>query len=134
MVVVLPNNRELAGAKAFPMERFQQEPYIETYPKQDIDNARVFERCGIRPNTQFSTMDIYATYSMVEAGLGISMNNQLNSHLWNGTVKHLPLKPEQIVEIGLAYGGQLPPAAEAFLKYIREQMPGIMQIDIGLET
>lgn len=123
MVVMLPNNHELAGAKAFPMERFQQEPYIETYPKQDIDNARVFERCGIRPNTQFSTMDIYATYSMVEAGLGISMNNQVNSHLWNGTVKHLPLKPEQIVEIGLAYGGQLPPAAEAFLKYIRERMP-----------
>ena len=90
---MLPNNHELAGAKAFPMERFQQEPYIETYPKQDIDNARVFERCGIRPNTQFSTMDIYATYSMVEAGLGISMNNQVNSHLWNGTVKHLPLKP-----------------------------------------
>ena len=51
------------------------------------------------------------------------MNNQVNSHLWNGTVKHLTLKPEQIVEIGLAYGGQLPPAAEAFLKYIREQMP-----------
>lgn len=68
-------------------------------------------------------MDIYATYSMVEAGLEISMNNQVNSHLWNGTVKHLPLKPEQIVEIGLAYGGQLPPAAEAFLKYIRERMP-----------
>lgn len=60
---MLPNNHELAGAKAFPMERFQQEPYIETYPKQDIDNARVFERCGIRPNTQFSTMDIYATVS-----------------------------------------------------------------------
>lgn len=123
MVVMLPNNHELAGAKAFPMERFQQEPYIETYPKQDIDNARVFERCGIRPNTQFSTMDIYATYSMVEAGLGISMNNQVNSHLWNGTVKHLPLKPEQMVEIGLAYGAQMTPVAEAFLEYTRERLP-----------
>ena len=127
---MLPNNHELAGAKAFPMERFQQEPYIETYLKQDIDNARVFERCGIRPNTQFSTMDIYTTYSMVEAGLGISMNNQVNSHLWNGTVKHLPLKPEQIVEIGraAATGGgsvsEIYPGADA----------GIMQIDIGLET
>ena len=75
-------------------------------------------------------MDIYATYSMVEAGLGISMNNQVNSHLWNGTVKHLPLKPEQIVEIGLAYGGQLPPAAEIY----PGADAGIMQIDIGLET
>lgn len=23
----------------FPVERFQEEPYIETYPKQDIDNG-----------------------------------------------------------------------------------------------
>lgn len=128
MVVMLPKHHELAEAKVFPVERFREEPYIETYPKQDIDNARVFERCKVRPNTQFSTMDIYATYAMVEAGLGISMNNQVNSYLWNGTVKHLPLKPEQTVEIGLAYGGQLTPAAEAFLEYIRERLPESLEM------
>lgn len=123
MVVMLPQNHELAGNKTFPIERFREDPYIETYPAQDIDNARVFERCEIRPNIQFSTMDIYATYSMVEAGLGISMNNQINSHLWNGTVKHLPLEPEQVVEIGLAYGSQLTPAAKLFLEYMKTRLP-----------
>lgn len=123
MVAMLPQDHELAQNKTFPIERFRQDPYIETYPAQDIDNARVFEHCGIDPNIQFSTMDIYATYSMVEAGLGISMNNQINSHLWNGTVKHLPLEPKQMVEIGLAYGSQLTPAAQLFLEYIRTNLP-----------
>ena len=120
---MLPNNHELAGAKAFPMERFQQEPYIETYPKQDIDNARVFERCGIRPNTQFSTMDIYATYSMVEAGLGIGINNQVNSYLWQDRVVHLPLKPTQTMNIGLAYEKNISLASQAFLHFIKDKLP-----------
>lgn len=58
------------------MEAFAVESYIQTYPGQDVDNARIFSRCHITPNTQFSTMDINATYSMVEAGLGIGINNQ----------------------------------------------------------
>ena len=105
------------------MERFQQEPYIETYPKQDIDNARVFERCGIRPNTQFSTMDIYATYSMVEAGLSIGINNQVNSYLWQDRVVHLPLKPTQTMNIGLAYEKNISLASQAFLHFIKDKLP-----------
>ena len=52
---------------------------------------------------KFGFIEIFATYSMVEAGLGISMNNRINSFLWNGTVKHLPLEPNQPMDIGLAY-------------------------------
>ena len=84
------------------MEAFAVESYIQTYPGQDVDNARIFSRCHITPNTQFSTMDINATYSMVEAGLGIGINNQVNSSLWQDRVVHLPLKPAQTMNIGLA--------------------------------
>lgn len=80
------------------MEAFAVESYIQTYPGQDVDNARIFSRCHITPNTQFSTMDINATYSMVEAGLGIGINNQVNSSLWQDRVVHLPLKPAQTIE------------------------------------
>lgn len=118
MVAMLPASHPLAQASAVPIEAFATEPYIETYPGQDVDNSRVFTKCHIHPNTQFSTMDIYATYAMVEAGLGISMNNQINSHLWKGTVCHLPLKPNQPMEIGLAYAKTVPPAARAFLDYM----------------
>lgn len=88
-----------------------------------MDNSRVFRKCHIAPNTVFSTLDIYATYSMVEAGLGTSMNNQINSHLWNESVKYLPLQPNQPVEIGLAYQKKITPAAELFLNEIKGSLP-----------
>lgn len=126
MVAMLPAEHTLATGKSVPVEIFATEPYIETYPGQDIDNSRVFERCHVLPNTVFSTLDIYATYSMVEAGLGISMNNQINSHLWNGSVKHLPLQPNQTVEIGLAYQKKITPAAELFLNEIKNRLPQVL--------
>lgn len=72
-------------------------------------NARVFARCGITPNLKFSTMDSLATYSMVEAGLGLAMNNALNGRAWPGGVRILPLDPPQIVEIGAATLSDLSP-------------------------
>lgn len=51
-----------------------------------------FARCGITPNLKFSTMDSLATYSMVEAGLGVSMNNAINGRAWSGKVRILPLR------------------------------------------
>lgn len=100
---------------------FAEEPYIETYPDKDIDNARVFARCGVTPNLKFSTMDPLATYSMVEAGLGLSMNNAINGRAWSGSVRILPLDPPQSVEIGIASLPDLSPAARAFLSFLEAQ-------------
>lgn len=119
LVAMLPPSHRFAEAERVPVEIFAEESYINTYPGQDIDNARVFAKCGIRPNTQFATMDIYATYSMVEAGLGISMNNNINSGIYNGNVIHVPLDPPQFAEIGVACAADPMPAAEAFVEYIR---------------
>ena len=68
----VPVAHPMAWLPALPVAAFAKEPYIETYPDKDIDNARVFARCGITPNLKFSTMDSLATYSMVEAGLGLA--------------------------------------------------------------
>lgn len=58
-------------------------------------------------------MDSLATYSMVEAGLGLAMNNALNGRAWSGGVRILPLDPPQIVEIGAAtLPGPLPRRAD----------------------
>ena len=88
-----------------------------------MDNARIFSRCHITPNPQFSTMDINATYSMVEAGLGIGINNQVNSYLWQDRVVHLPLKPTQTMNIGLAYEKNISLASQAFLHFIKDKLP-----------
>ena len=119
MIAMVAADHPLAQNTSVPMAIFEKEPYIDTYAGMDIDNAHVFKKCGINPNTQFSTMDIYATYSMVEAGLGISMDNALNSKLWHGNIRALPLDPPQNINIGLAFGKTLTPATETFLHYLR---------------
>lgn len=116
--------REHGGVRP-TVEEFAREAYIETYPDADIDNARVFARCGVKPNLQFSTQDSYATYSMVEAGLGLSMNNAVNGRLWSGGVKILPLDPPQYVEIGIASRADASPAAKRFLDFLRTYLAGM---------
>ena len=46
----VPVAHPMAWLPALPVAAFAKEPYIETYPDKDIDNARVFARCGITPN------------------------------------------------------------------------------------
>lgn len=119
MTAWLPAGHPLSALSALPVTAFAEEPYIETYPDKDIDNARVFARCGVTPNLKFSTMDSLATYSMVEAGLGLSMNNAINGRAWSGSVRILPLDPPQSVEIGIASLPDLSPAARAFLSFLK---------------
>ena len=116
MMAWVPAGPPLAALDALPIVRFAAEPYIETHPGVDIDNARVFAKCGVQPNLQFSTMDSFATYSMVEAGLGLALNNGINGMSWNGHVKMMPLFPSQTVELGIAGAVCPSPAAQKFLE------------------
>ncbi len=67
-------------------------------------------------------MDSLATYSMVEAGLSLAMNNALNGRAWSGCVRILPLDPPQIVEIGAATLPDLSPAARTFLDFLEPHL------------
>ena len=123
MMAWVPAGHRLAALPALPMEAFAEQPYIETYQDKDIDNARIFAKCGIVPNLKFSTMDSFATYSMVEAGLGIALNNGLNGRAWAGKVKRMPLSPPQLVEIGIASAQSPAPAAQKFLEFAARRLP-----------
>lgn len=122
MMAWLPATHPLASLEALPVEVFAREPYIETYPDKDIDNARVFARCGIKENLCFATTDFLATYSMVEAGLGLSMNNALNTRPWSGKVRIIPQEPPQFVEIGIVALADLTPAAKVFFAFLQEHL------------
>lgn len=119
MMAWVSRDHPLANKTGVPLEAFANEKYIDTYPNVDIDNAHIFSRFGIIPNTQFYTKDSYATWQMVDAGLGISMNNNLNSREWHGNVKVLPLVPEQIIEIGIAYNREISLAGKTFLEFLK---------------
>lgn len=122
LVALLPADHPLARSKSVPVTAFETEPYIDTYPGWDIDNCRVFEASQIIPNRQLATMDSYASYSLVEAGLGISMNNTINVKDWTGNVEIRPLEPAFSVEIGLAFAKDASPAAQTFIRFARARI------------
>lgn len=123
LTALIPAGHPLAAEKEILPEVFAHEPYIATCPGQDIDTSRYLKACRVTPDVQFTTMDIQATYAMVDAGLGISMTNGINRVAGYPGVCHLPLAQKKAVEIGLACGKDRTPAAEAFLKYILKRLP-----------
>ena len=121
MVAVLPEGHRLAIKKTFLAEYAETEPYIVTCPGLDIDGTRYLNKHGIKPNVQFSTMDIQATYAMVAAGMGVTITNQINSLADYEGVCHRKIDPEEVIEIGLAWKNTLSPVAEKFLEFIRAE-------------
>ena len=79
MVALLPEGHELAKRKTFSAKFAETEAYIVTCPGLDIDGTRYLDKHGIKPNVQFSTMDIQATYAMAAAGMGVSIKIVLSS-------------------------------------------------------
>lgn len=122
MVAWVPNNDKFSSYEKIPVSIFENESYIATHPGEDTDNARLFKANHVTPNTQLSTHDAYATYSMVGAGLGISAENRLTSLNWLGNVKLLSLEPEQKVEIGVAMMRELTPASSKFLNFVKNEL------------
>lgn len=126
LVAWLPGNHPRANAASFPLRAFETEPHIETFPAQDTDNDRAFAQNGITPNTRHTTIDIHATYALVEAGLGVSLSNALVSYGWDTSgIAILPVDPPQYVDIGIAAprSDDISPAAKRFLEFAKKQLP-----------
>lgn len=124
LVAIVAADSKTAESDTFPLKLFETEPYIETFRGQDTDNARMFRRNKITPNVQFETEDTYASHRMVEAGLGISLSNYIESKERSSdkSVKLMELSPPQIVEIGIATPKDeyISPAAKRFKEFAME--------------
>ena len=112
----------------YPLEDFEREPYIDTYPGQETDNSRAFRANGLTPHGQFLSIDVRSTKAMVAARLGVSLNNALLSHdLDLSGIAVLPTQPLCEVEIGIAAPRKADrsPAAERFMSYALENLPAL---------
>ena len=137
LVVWLPRKHPLAGEASFPLERLTEEDFIHTAPDQDTDQDRLLSRYGIRPHSPFSTRDGFATYNMVEAGLGISFNQRLISKRWKGEVAELPFSPPQYVTLGISLPSlrDASPAAKRLIDCVSETMgEQFWALDSGRQT
>lgn len=126
MVAAVSSKSPLARRKSFPISGFTVNPYIQTHPDVDSDSSRVFSKYGVIPDTRYTTEDSMATFSMVAADLGITLNNAINTRLWKeNDIVFLPLRPRQIIEIGIEVSNEADNAAlhfiDAFLKYSPEK-------------
>ncbi len=126
LVAWIPKNHPRVKDGFYPLTDFEAEPYIDTYPGQETDNARAFRANGLSPHGQFLSVDIQATRAMVAAGLGVSLCNSILAHGLdlNGIVE-LETQPRCEVEIGIAAPRKedRSPAAESFLHFSLQQIP-----------
>lgn len=129
LVAIVSAESELAQKKYFSVKAFETESYIETFRGQDTDNARMFRKNHIQPNIRFETEDTYASHRMVEAGLGVSLSNYIESKERSSgkSVKLMELNPPQNVEIGIATPADdfISPAAKKFRDFAMKYIDGI---------
>lgn len=118
----LPEDHPYAHADAYPLSRLATDPFIITMAGEDTDIDRLFEEQHIEADIRFSTKDAYTTWRMVEAGLGISLNNALISKRWDGAVATIPFDPPQSISLGIAVPelAEASPAAKAFISCAQE--------------
>ena len=58
MLAWIPKHHKLAKEDKIPVKEFEKENVILTYPGEDTDNQRVFQKYKIDPHRQFSTLDL----------------------------------------------------------------------------
>ena len=122
MLAWLPPEHPCAAQQRYPLKRLEQDPYIQLYPGEETDCEQACHRHDVRPNLRCTVSDSYAAYEMVEAGLGVALQNGLFDGLWDGAVVSRPLAPTVKVPIGIAVPEPacISPAARCFRDYALE--------------
>lgn len=125
MVVWLPENHPRAHDRSFPIEELNREPFIISHPDNDTDVDRLLARNHIHPHISLSTIDTYTSWKMVEAGLGISLDQSLLSRGWKGKVVTLPFDPPQKITLGIAVPSlkEISPSTRKFIDCVLQNHP-----------
>ncbi|MCQ2513111.1 MAG: LysR family transcriptional regulator [Lachnospiraceae bacterium] len=122
LVAWVSKNSPLAQREVFNIKDFEKEPFIDVYTGQETDNSIFFDEKRIKPNVKYRTHDPYSAYSMVEAGLGVTLMNKIWSQSVGTNVVMLPLSQPQIINIGIAMQSDenASPAAKRFIQFTSE--------------
>lgn len=117
LMVWLPADHPRAGDAAFPLAELEGAPFVEISPNQDTDVSRLLASEHLVPDVRYTTTSSYTAYCMVEAGLGISINNELMTPARQRNVAVLPFDPPRFIELGIAIPS-LASASPATLRFI----------------
>jgi len=124
MRIWVPEDHPAVKDGTYHLNDLKNEKIIQIYPGMETDNSIFMKKFHIEPNICASTSDVYAAYSMVEAGLGVALINNLLAEKWQGRAVALPLDVESEIRIGLAsqYTEESSPAANAFLEFVKARL------------
>ena len=121
MLAVLPKDYPLSDECCFPVENFNDAPFIMPMSSTGFDHDvhSVLEKSNFSASIKFSSIDDTAIISMVEHGLGISILPELVLKDRSSRVKTLSLKPEYFRSLGIALPSidGASPAVKKFLEY-----------------
>lgn len=116
LVALVAAEHPLARKGVVSADDLRREPFIMLYPEVETDCSGYLTHNGIETNVRFSCRDTYAVYQMVEAGLGVTVDNAIFASHYRGSFRALPLDPPQTISIGVATPRRslLSPAAKRF--------------------
>jgi len=119
IVAMVPADHPLAGADAYPLRRFAQDPFILLYPDEESDNSRVLAKYHIHPRSHNTVRELREARELVAIGLGVTMINRIYADWSDDRVRILPLSPEVNIPIGVASAHRdlASPAAQAFADF-----------------
>lgn len=102
MVAALPTSHPLAKAKSYPIEECANEAFIMPGKGQDIDTMGVLSRHKLFPNIAYETIETVATLGMVEAGMGMTVINNLAVQKYGFDLALVPIEPPESILFGIA--------------------------------
>ncbi|MBQ7981106.1 MAG: LysR family transcriptional regulator substrate-binding protein [Oscillospiraceae bacterium] len=128
LVVWVPKNHPAVEKGFFPRKQLAKEPFIELFPDLETDNSRFLKQNKIKVNTKYSTADAFALSHMVEAGLGITLTNELYSEMLPGAIVALPLSPNEKVDVGIAipHKEKCSPAVKKFIEFAEKYYESVL--------
>jgi DNA-binding transcriptional LysR family regulator len=118
LVAILPAEHPLAGADSVPLSIYEDAPYLELHSYKDTDNTRTLDAAGVHPRSIIHLGDSSALYPMVEAGLGIGMENRINTLRHEGSFVVKPFCPPQVIPLGIAYRDDVLPVTRKFIDHL----------------
>ena len=118
MIAILPADHPYADKRSVPVSIYADEPYLELHSGLDTDNSRTLAAAGVRPSSVIELDDSSALYPMVEAGLGIGMENRINTAGLEGNFVIKPLDPPQLIGIGIAFREDILPVTRGFIEHL----------------
>lgn len=101
-VVWLPTDHPLTERSSIRAKDLADQPFVypRAHHRSDIDDF--LARHKITPAVRIDTNDPYSAYAMVAAGLGVSVNNRLQTAGLKERLVLKPLDPPEFVTLGIA--------------------------------